>query len=1102
MSCPVRFARRVSRRVCVLLSPPRSIIAVAASAVISACGGDSGTTEPPPPPPPPISVALTPTTATVNAGGTAEFSATVANTTNTAINWTASGGQVVPNGASATWTAPGRGGSYTITATSAADAARSATATVTVNPAVVVVAPATATIGAGDVVPLTATVTNAVNGAVTWSATGGTIVGTGASVQWTAPVTGGSYTVTARSVLDSTRTGSATVTVTPVTVAVAATLPTLFRGESTTLTATVGGTSERSVTWTASCGSIAGSGASVQFTAPTTAGTCTVQATSVRDPATRGDRVLTVRKAWRVAALNDVDDGACTFQHCSLREAFGAANADPDRDSIIVISGAAPATITLTASLPFLSTAVDLVGPGSSTLTIDAAATVTAPRGVLYANGEFTASVRGVTLRGGRRAGGGGLVIDNKADVTLRDVHIRENTSTETPGGGVLVLRGGRGTFVDVNITGNRATGANGPGGGISIEAGSLVSMVRGRVSDNESVNAFGGGVRVFNSAIVLDSTLLEGNRAVATTGTGLGGGLFADGPQATVQLVNATVRANRAGIAGGGLVIRGGTTATVTGTTVRDNDATTAGGIETGSSSVTLVDSHISDNTAATRGGGVLVFGTGVWTHTRGSIRANVVTSQGGGGLYAQEEARVTLTDVAVEANDGGATSGGGLWLGNSVGFTMRGGSLARNRTGTVGGGLFLNSTRSFTMEQVQVEGNRSVTGGGGVFLGGTPTGAITGGRFADNVTTTGAGGGLFVGSGTLVVTGTSFLRNSAPTAGGGALQAATAGTYTLQNVIADENDSNLGGAFGFQGTMTVTIEGGRLRANRSNTVGGGLWKAGQVTLTMTGTEVLDNVAGNQGGGLQLVGPGAPATLRRLVVRGNSAAASGGGVTAGVTTLIEHSTFSGNTTTAIGGGLFAATSGNATVRNSTFSGNSAVVGGGIAATGPGTITNVTIVGNSSTDYGAGLGVNNAGALTVSNVLLSGNRVGEVPGNCGRGPTSATPIASSGGNLSSDTTCTTFTLPSDKPNTGAGVNATLASNGGPTFTHALLEGSAAINAGVASACPATDQRGFSRVGVCDIGAFEFGGQAPASAQLVGPRATAVQGPAGSRRQNR
>ena len=51
----------------------------------------------------------------------------------------------------------------------------------------------------------------------------------------------------------------------------------------------------------------------------------------------------------------------------------------------------------------------------------------------------------------------------------------------------------------------------------------------------------------------------------------------------------------------------------------------------------------------------------------------------------------------------------------------------------------------------------------------------------------------------------------------------------------------------------------------------------------------------------------------------------------------------------------------------------------------------------------------------------------------------------------------------------------LAIRPGPTRTHALLEGSAAID--VAGECfPATDQRRFRRDDRCDSGAFEFGAE--------------------------
>src|SRR5919197_317241 len=49
----------------------------------------------------------------------------------------------------------------------------------------------------------------------------------------------------------------------------------------------------------------------------------------------------------------------------------------------------------------------------------------------------------------------------------------------------------------------------------------------------------------------------------------------------------------------------------------------------------------------------------------------------------------------------------------------------------------------------------------------------------------------------------------------------------------------------------------------------------------------------------------------------------------------------------------------------------------------------------------------------------------------------------------------------------------VANNGGPTDTMALAGASPAIDAGDPAACPPLDQRGVARLGVCDIGAFEY-----------------------------
>src|SRR5436190_1118037 len=98
-----------------------------------------------------VTVVISPRTATVVAGATQQFTATVTGTTNHAVTWSvqegASGGTVSNNGL---YTAPSSSGTFHVIATSAADSSKSAAATVTVNaPVAVTVSPKTKSVIAG-----------------------------------------------------------------------------------------------------------------------------------------------------------------------------------------------------------------------------------------------------------------------------------------------------------------------------------------------------------------------------------------------------------------------------------------------------------------------------------------------------------------------------------------------------------------------------------------------------------------------------------------------------------------------------------------------------------------------------------------------------------------------------------------------------------------------------------------------------------------------------------------------------------------------------------------------------------------------------------------
>jgi hypothetical protein len=170
----------------------------------------------------PVAVTVTPSVASTLPSGTINFQASVAGTAagqSTAVTWSvqeAGGGTV---SAAGVYTAPAITGTYHVVATSVADTSKKDTATVSVvsAPAIAVsVSPQTTSIVPGGTVQFAATVTGTVTGqstAVTWSvleAGGGTVTSSGL---YTAPATVGTYHVVATSVADTSKTGSATVSV-------------------------------------------------------------------------------------------------------------------------------------------------------------------------------------------------------------------------------------------------------------------------------------------------------------------------------------------------------------------------------------------------------------------------------------------------------------------------------------------------------------------------------------------------------------------------------------------------------------------------------------------------------------------------------------------------------------------------------------------------------------------------------------------------------------------------------------------------------------------------------------------------------------------------
>ena len=284
--------------------------------------------------------------------------------------------------------------------------------------------------------------------------------------------------------------------------------------------------------------------------------------------------------------------------------------------------------------------------------------------------------------------------------------------------------------------------------------------------------------------------------------------------------------------------------------------------------------------------------------------------------------------------------------------------------------------------------------------------------------------------------------------------------------------------------------------------------------------SRVVGNWAVRHGGGLRLLIPGS-ATLKNVVVSGNSATQLGGGIVQayatafppGPSVVIDSSEISSNyagNATFGGGGIavfndLAVTQTPATrlalaVRNSTISGNTPRNGpaGGISLYGNVALTlqNSTVANNTSVQQATAppskaggifrqIGVqggtatpNLEGTVTIESSILSGNW-----GTIGLedlGQLSTETFANAIG-LSNSLVGNTGTIVPSPVGSGnlAGVDPLLlplADYGGPTATHALAAGSPAINAGSNPAALPFDQRGLQRTagGTTDMGAFESG----------------------------
>lgn len=384
--------------------------------------------------------------------------------------------------------------------------------------------------------------------------------------------------------------------------------------------------------------------------------------------------------------------------------------------------------------------------------------------------------------------------------------------------------------------------------------------------------------------------------------------------------------------------------------------------------------------------------------------------------------------------------------------------------------------------------------------------------------------GGGILVENASLSLREAVISDNFADRTGGGIRTESTSDvTITDSTMTRNYADGSNGGAIYLDGAgASLDIANSDIVDNQARTNGGGiLTEFDGTTITVTSSRINDNVAGavsnlGNGGGLYL--NDADVTITDSSVNGNGAAGNGGGIyTSGDTTvLIERSSVSNNEAGTDGFGAWGgirALADSITISNSTISGNSSTRDGGGIHVASSTIVNVfnSTVTNNTADSdgdndgdGGGINASDTATVNLKNSIVAGNH--DNTGSGSRAPAGSPltvdpdcsgPMTTQGFNLIGTVSpgCDITPLASDITDVEA-LLGPLAENGGPTLTHALLEGSPAIDKGGDCPPPATDQRGAPRPAgeECDIGAYESGSSPPTATPTPAPTPTPTPTP--------
>jgi len=567
-----------------------------------------------------------------------------------------------------------------------------------------------------------------------------------------------------------------------------------------------------------------------------------------------------------VSKVDDTNDGECTEDDCSLREAIQSANFCPGPDVIRLPAGTYTLSIAGVDEDVAYQGDLDILGDviiiGEGIPVIDA-------NGIdrVFDIAEATdVTLEGLMIREGEEQQGAG--IRNKGVLQLTDIHIFNNEATEDGGG---IYNFGSLTVDQGLITDN--TAQTGSGGGIYNEGDVLLTDTIVGTNRNVGIhnqgtslelvdctigyNEDGGGIYSFKSSppsvpVTLTNTDIIGNEGFGFYGINaeltITGGVISDNQESGVfnhtnlTMSGATVNGNHSTSDGGGLYLVNIISATIENSTISGNQAVgNGGGIYFwglgggGAGTLSLNNVTVTENIANGNGGGIFNNTTGSLTIDQSHITENIAQTGLGGGIYNEGEAVLTDTIVGSNINYGIYNQGTSLRLEECTVVGNEGGGISSFKSSSPLVPVTLTNTDLTANEGFGFNGiNAELT--------------ITGGSISDN-----QGHGVF---------NMSYLMMSGTTVSGNHMSDNGGGLY-LVNII------------------SATIENSTISDNHTFGDGGGIyfWGLGGTggVLSLTNVTVSGNTADGDGGGIIIdSNPPSMMELNNVTLFGNGAGGSG----------------------------------------------------------------------------------------------------------------------------------------------------------------------------------------------------------------------------------